>query len=88
MRHCFLPASILRSETAIPEIGESSLVGRDHAGAGPRLDAHVAQGHPPFNGKPSDRFPRIFDDVAGSTVSPDLSDNSERQIFRSHALRE
>src|ERR1700721_732683 len=53
-----------------------------------RLDAHVAQRHAPFERKRAHRRPGVFDHVPGCSVSPDLSDDCQRQVFCCHAIRQ
>ena len=50
------------------EIGIGRLVGRDHAGAGPPLDGHVADGHPRLHRQRPDGLAAVLDDVALSTL--------------------
>ncbi len=76
----------MRSEAAILEIGESGFIGRDHAGAGPGLNAHVAQRHAAFYRKRANGFAGILDHVSGGAVGADLSDDAQRQVFRGHAF--
>src|ERR1700722_333052 len=81
-----LPVSILGRESFSLHIGDRSLVGRDHSRSGSGLDAHVAQRHAPFHRKSAHRRTRVFDDMPGSAIGSDLSDDSQRQIFRGHAI--
>jgi len=67
------------------DVGEGGLVGCDQAGAGARLDRHVAQGHAALHREAAHRVAGIFDDIAGAAGGADLGDDRERHVLRRHA---
>src|SRR5579871_1214134 len=77
----FVPCCACWREAAAFEVGEGSLVGSDHSGAGSGLDAHVADGHAAFHGESADGGPGVFDDVAGGSVGADLADDVEDDVL-------
>src|SRR5262249_39861328 len=72
--NCPAQSETARRIRAALKVGEVLWVGRDHAGARARLDAHVAQGHPAFHGQGADRTAGIFDHMTRRAVGSDLSD--------------
>ena len=81
------PSLTIRRKPATLEIRKRGLIRRDHPGARACFDAHVAKRHPPFHRKRTHCIAGVFDRVSGGSVSTDLADDSEREIFRRHSLR-
>ena len=67
------------------EVGEGRVVGRDHSGARPGLDGHVADRHPALHREPLDHLARVLDDVADSTRDADPADGAEDDVLGRHA---
>ena len=67
------------------DVVEGRLVGGDHAGAGTRLNRHVADRHAALHGELADRLPTVFQDVALAAAGADLSDDSEDDVLRGRA---
>ncbi|MHC3927196.1 hypothetical protein ACMZ4W_02302 [Brevundimonas naejangsanensis] len=61
--------------------GEGRLVRGDQAGAGARLDRHVADGHPPRHVQVADGLTGVFDDEAGRPIGADPADDRQNQIL-------
>ena len=71
-----------RGERAAREVVERRLVGGHHAGAGARLDGHVAHRHPFFHGHRPDGFAGVLDHAAGSAADPEPADEGEDHVLR------
>ena len=69
-----------RVRTAL-EVFERGLVRRDHAGAGARLDGHVAHGHAFVHREVADRLAAVFDDVALTAAGADLRDDRQNNVL-------
>jgi len=76
-----IPIGPLRSEASLPQISECRFIRRNHAGPSTRFDAHVAEGHPAFHRKLSDRLARVLDHVSGSAVGANLADDPSARSF-------
>ena len=74
------------------EVFERGLVRRDHAGAGARLDGHVAHGHAFVHREVADRLAAaeipdllldaaVFDDVALTAAGADLRDDRQNNVL-------
>ena len=63
------------------EVGEGDIVGGDEAGAGARLDAHVADGHAALHGEGADDLAAVLDDVAGAAAHADGVDDGEDDVL-------
>ena len=68
------------------QVGEGGLVRGDHAGAGARLDRHVADGHPGLHRELLDGGAAVLDDVALPAAGADLRDDGEDQVLGGDAL--
>ena len=83
-----VPSLTLGREAAAFEVGEGSVVGGDHAGAGTGFDAHVADGHASFHGEGTDGGAGIFHGISGRASSPDAADDVEDDVLGGDAGRE
>src|SRR5882724_4001949 len=79
---CLIPCSTLWCEAAAFEVGEGGLVRSDHTCARTGFDAHVADGHAAFHREGADGGAGILDDIAGSSVRADTSDDVEDDVLR------
>jgi hypothetical protein len=57
------------------------VVGRDHPGAGPGLDGHVAEGHARLHVQGADRLAGVLDHVAGPAPHADLGDERQDHVL-------
>ena len=76
-----------RERPAVQEL-EGGVVGRDQAGAGAGLDAHVADGHALFHRQGADGAAAVLDDVPGAAADTDLADDGEYEVFGADARGE
>ena len=88
LRESVIGVAELGREAAALEVGEGGLVRRDHAGAAPGLDAHVADGHAAFHREGADGGAGKFDDITGRACRPDLADDVEDDVLGGDAVRE
>ncbi len=63
------------------EVLEGRLVRRDQAGAGARLDRHVADRHAAFHRQLADGAAGILDHVAGAAGRAELADDGEDDVL-------
>ena len=63
------------------EVGEGRLVGRDHPGARPGLDRHVADGHPPLHRERGQRRAGVLDHRADTPGDADLPDRRQHHVL-------
>ena len=75
----------LRRESSPPQILESGVVGGDHPGPSATLDTHVAHRHAPIHGHGTYRLAGVLDDVANTTLNPDLADDVQDQVLGADA---
>src|SRR5260221_3196265 len=68
------------------EIGERGLITRDHAGARPAFDRHVADAHAPVHRKGTDGFAAVLRNVACAATDADFSDDGQDNVFRGDAF--
>src|ERR1700691_1002624 len=76
-----IPELALRRLRPILKVNVGFLVGRDHAGARPALDRHVADRHAAFHRKRLDRRAAVFDDMAGAARRTDLADDRKDYVL-------
>ena len=76
-----------RRKSATLQVSERCFVRRNHSRARAGFDAHVAERHAAFHRKRAHGFTRVFNDMSGRAVGSNLSDDSQRQIFRSYSFR-
>src|SRR5690606_34984852 len=81
-----IPGRALRRERPAYHVLERDVVRRDHAGARPGLDRHIADGHPLFHRQRRDRIAAILDHVTGAAADADRADDLEDQILRGDAV--
>ena len=85
--HRGIPVRALRRVRTALEVGESRLVGGDHAGLGAPLDAHVADRHPALHGERLDGRAAVLHDVALAAAGADLGDQGQHDVLGGHARR-
>ena len=68
------------------DVVEGRLVGGDHAGAGARLDRHVADRHAALHGELTDGLAAVLQDVALAAAGADLGDDGEDDVLGRRAL--
>ena len=88
MGNGLIPVRTLRSEAAAFEIGKRGFVGSNHARPRAAFNAHIADGHAAFHGESANSFAGIFNHVSGCTISANLADDPQDQIFGGHAFRQ
>ncbi len=86
--HGLVPQLAFRRPRAIFEIGEGLLVRSYEARFGAALDRHVADRHATFHGERADRFPGIFERIAGAAGGADLADDGENDVLGGDAGRQ
>ena len=69
------------------DVLERGVVGRDQAGPGAALDAHVADGHPLLHRQAADRRAGVFEDVAGPAADADPGDQGQDDVLGADARR-
>ena len=84
VRHRGIPVRALRRVRTPLEVSESGLVRGDHAGLGPPLDAHVADGHPALHGERFDGRAAVLHDVALAAAGADLGDQRQHDVLGGH----
>ena len=72
-----VPVGALRRVVAAAQVVEGRLVRRDHAGAGARLDRHVADRHPGLHREVLDDVAAVLQHVALAAAGADLGDDRE-----------
>ncbi|CEI77608.1 Flp pilus assembly protein TadG [Pseudomonas aeruginosa] len=77
-----------RREGPALHVVDGLLVDGDQADAGARLDRHVADGHPPFDGQVADGAAGELDGVAVAAGGADPADHREDDILRRDAGRQ
>ena len=83
-----VPRPALRREGAALQVLEGRLVRRDQAGAGARLDRHVADRHAAFHRELADGAAGILDHVAGAAGRAELADDGEDDVLGGDAERQ
>ena len=78
---CLVPCRTLGGVVAPFDVGQGGLVGGDHAGACPRLDGHVADGHPSFHREAPDGRAPVLDDVPHPPAGADAPDDGEHEVL-------
>ena len=68
------------------DVVEGRLIGGDHAGAGTRLDRHVADRHASLHGELADCLATVLQNVALAAAGADLSDDGEDDVLGRRAL--
>ena len=74
-----------RVRTAL-QVGERGVVRGDHAGAGARLDGHVAHGHPRLHRQLLDGRAAVLEHVALPAAGADPRDDREDDVLRRDAV--
>ena len=83
-----IPVLALGGVGASLDVVEGRLVGGDHAGAGARLDRHVANRHTALHGELADRLTAVLQDVALTAAGADLGDDGEDDVLGRRSLRQ
>ena len=81
-----VPVGAGRRMRATLEVVEGRLVRRDHAGARPGLDGHVADGHPGLHRQGLDGLAAVLDDVALAPAGADLGDDGQDDVLGRDAV--
>ena len=76
-----VPVGALRRLRAALDVVERRLVGRDQAGLGAPLDAHVADRHPALHRELLDGLAAVLDDVALAAAGAGVGDQGEHQVL-------
>ena len=71
---------------AAPEVGVRGLIWRDHAGAGARLDRHVADGHAAIHRQRTDRTTAVLENITLAAAGADLRNHRKNNVFGSNAF--
>src|SRR5438045_761571 len=77
----FLKRFSTRNKRAAFEISEGGFVRRDHTGARPAFDSHVADGHAAVHRKGADGFAPVFGDVTVAAANADFPDDGKNQVL-------
>ena len=77
-----------RCETFTRDVFISRIIGSNHTRTCPRLNRHIANGHPFLNAEGTDRRTRIFNDGTVATVNTDVSNDREDDVFCGYAVGE
>ena len=83
-----VPVGALRRLGATLDVVERGLVGRDQAGLGAPLDAHVADRHPALHRELLDGLAAVLDDVALAAAGAGVGDQREHQVLGGDAGRQ
>ena len=67
------------------QVRERGLIRRDHAGACPRLDGHVAHGHPLLHREGANDLAGVFDDMTSRATHAKPRAHGENHVLRRHA---
>src|SRR5690242_5184636 len=85
-RDRLVPILPLRRKPSAFHVRECRLVGCNHAGAGARFDAHVAERHAAFHRKRAYGFAAVFNYMTGGAICADAANDSQGEIFRRNTL--
>jgi hypothetical protein len=80
-----VPGGAFRGEVAAGEVFESGVVGRDHSGAGTRLDRHVRNRHAAFHAEGADGGSGVFENRTRASADADFGAEREDDVFGGNA---